>query len=112
MTLAAMEGDRNRVRQAWDVLQQSDFRDPEGWFLMARNMARVAEVEIALAALQRTVERGFVCPRLLESDPWFDSLRSESDFFAVLDRARQERDEAAREFVRLGGRETLGIPAL
>lgn len=110
MTLAAMERDRRRVRRSWDRLANSAFRDPEGRLLMTRNLARVGEVEIGLASLERIVADGFYCARMLETDPWFDALRSEPEYPELLDRARAGRDAAEAEFRRLGGGEILGTP--
>lgn len=112
MALAAIEGDRDRARRCWDLMVESDFRDPEGWYLMLRGLARVGEVEIALARLERTVNDGFVCTHLFERDPWLASLRTEPEFFALLDRARAESEAAEAEFVRLGGRQVLGMPSV
>jgi eukaryotic-like serine/threonine-protein kinase len=109
MTLAAMEGDRVRVRRISDAMAGSSFRDPEGWFFLMRNLARVGEVELALERLERIVGSGYLCHRLMEHDPWLASLRSEPELYEILDRTRAQSEAAGAEFARLGGRDVLGI---
>jgi hypothetical protein len=109
MTLAAMEQDRDAVRAQWERMQTAIFRDPEGRYLMTRNLARVGEVEMALDELRQVVDRGFHCPALLDADPWLAPLRAEPEFYQFLERAKAGNAAAAAEFLQLGGGEVLGL---
>jgi TolB-like protein len=109
MTLAALDQDRDAVRAQWERMQAAHFRDPEGWYLMTRNLARVGEVEMALDELRHVVDHGFHCPSLLDEDPWLAPLRAEPELYDLLDRARAGRAAAEAEFVKLGGGEVLGL---
>ncbi|MBZ0266727.1 protein kinase, partial [bacterium] len=111
MSLAAMEGDRRAVRQEWDRISGTGFRDPEGWFFMAQNVALVGELDVALERLQWVVDRGFFPVRALEEMVFFESLRGESEFWEIVDRAREGSDAARAEFLRLGGPAVLGLRA-
>jgi pentatricopeptide repeat protein len=109
MTLAAMQLDRERVRAQWDEISKASFRDPEGTYFMMRNLARVGEVEMALMLLQRIVKRGFHCAAAIEGDPWLELLRTEPEFYELVDEARNGSAAAEAEFHRLGGLEVLGL---
>ena len=87
----------------------SDFREPEGLFYVSRHLAHLNEVNAALEVLERVVSGGFFCYPAIADDPWLDSLRKKPAFGKLLNRARNQHDDAAAAFVKLGGEKVLGV---
>jgi hypothetical protein len=87
----------------------SDFRDPEGLFYLARQLAHLHEHDAALALLERIVGGGFFCLPALERDPWLDPLRQTPAFIALVRRAEVLHRAAAEAFASLRGFQFLGL---
>ena len=81
--------------------------DPESRYYLARTLARAGATDRALADLEWVVDRGFNCYHVLLRDPWFDSLRGNPAFGAVLRRAEAGYREAVRRFTDAGGGRVL-----
>ena len=105
---AALMGDRDEALRAADEQLAGSFRDPEGWYYLARQLAYLNEPERALTALARAVDWGFFCFPAMASDPWLDSLRGNREFKEILKRAEQYYQEARTAFTALGGARLLG----
>jgi TolB-like protein len=108
MPLAAAKGDREGCLRAYRIVRDSAFSDLEGFYLVARCLARVGEDDEALNLLERVVA-GFVCDRGLEDDPWFADLRSDVRFQTLTQRAAEQHKANAEIFKTVGGPEILGI---
>ena len=80
-----------------------DFRDAEGLYYLARQLAYAGAADDAMRLLERATAAGFWCYPLLASDAWLDPLRDRPDFVAVLGRAEQEHDLAVAAFAAAGG---------
>jgi hypothetical protein len=105
---ALLEGDRTESLRASDELLAATFRDPEGWYNLARQLSYLSEADRALVALSRTVE-GFFGYSALASDPWLDSLRGHPEFKQILRKAQTRHQEAVAVFQAEGGPELLGV---
>jgi hypothetical protein len=100
-------GDAAMVLSANARIRASGFRDPEGFFLMARNAVRVGEVGEGLALLAAAVDNGWSVAEGLERDAWLDPVRADPAFQAILDRARDGSARAAAAFREHGGERLL-----
>ena len=105
---ATLEGDVDAALPAIQRLLQSSFRDPEGFYFAARDLAYLAQHELALDVLQRVVDGGLSCPTAFETDPWLAGLRGMDRFDALLAQAAERRARAARVYVESGGVAALG----
>ena len=104
---ALLEGDRNESLTASDELLTATFRDPEGWYLLARQLSYLNETDRALTALSRT--EGFFCYSALAGDPWLDSMRGYPAFKQILRKAEILHEEAVGVFQAEGGPALLGL---
>jgi DNA-binding winged helix-turn-helix (wHTH) protein/tetratricopeptide (TPR) repeat protein len=111
-TRTLLEGNVDESIAAIGRVATSDFSDPEGFFLLARVLARLREREAALALLERAVSGGFFCLAPLERDPWLDSLRKKPGFTRLLRQAEARHQEALLAFERLDGENILGVAAM
>ena len=85
------------------------FRDPEGWYYQARQLAYFSDAERALKALSQTVDLGFFCYPAMVRDSWFDPMRANPEFTKILDKARSLHQEALNAFTAEGGESLLGV---
>jgi TolB-like protein len=106
---ALLEGNREESIRCSDELMGDNFRDPEGWYHQARQLAYLSDAERALKALSRAVELGFCCYPPMVRDPWFDPMRGYPEFTQILNRARALHQEALNAFTAEGGESLLGI---
>ena len=104
---ALLEGDRDESLRASDELLAATFRDPEGWYLLARQLGYLNEAGRAFIALSRT--EGFFCYSALASDPWLDPLRGYPEFKRILRKAQTQHQEALSVFQAEGGPALLGV---
>ena len=105
---AMLEGNRAEFRGATDELLRGTFRDPEGWYHGARQLAYMGETERALVAMSRAVESGFSCFSSMTTDPWLDSVRGHARFKELLQLAKTRQDAARSAFIASGGAALLG----
>jgi len=108
---AAIRGDRAACETASRAALSSQLRDSEVVYWLARNLARVGSVEMALAALRRAVEGGLYAIPTFQQDPWLDCVRGEREFAAIVAVAQAGRDAAAAAYTRAGGEHVLGVGA-
>lgn len=93
-----LEGQPAESIAAVGRIVDSDFRDPEGLFYLARHLAHLGEVQPALGLLERVVASGYVCYPSMARDPWLDPLRKKPAFTRLLRRAETLHQEAAGLF--------------
>jgi eukaryotic-like serine/threonine-protein kinase len=106
---ALLEGDRAASARATDELMTGTFRDPEGWFYMARQLSYLNEPERAVAMLSRAIDLGFFCYPWIIRDPWLDPIRGIPEFNAILAKARTLHQAAVDAFAAEGGEPLLGV---
>ena len=107
--LAAVRRDRKGILEAASRLEGSSFRDPEGFYFVARGLAWAGATDEALEWLGRVVENGFACPTAMAQDPWLEVLRDDPAYDRLLRLAEQKHLAAATAFARAGGEEILGV---
>ncbi len=105
---ALLEGRRDEAIAGIQAIASSDFRDAEGLYYLARQLAYAGAAEEAMRLLERATGAGFWCYPLLASDEWLDPVRDRPDFVGLLRRAEQERDLALAAFASVGGDQILG----
>jgi hypothetical protein len=105
---ALLEGRREESLQASEEFRKATFRDPEGLFYMARQLAYLGEKPMALEMFSRAIEKGFFCYPAMLRDPWLDSLRGLNEFTDLLRKAQELHREAVQAFFALGGDALLG----
>src|SRR6266699_3066387 len=106
---ALLEGDRAASARATDELMTGTFRDPEGWFYMARQLSYLNEPERAMTMLSRAIDLGFFCYPWIIRDPWLDPIRGLPEFNAILTKARTLHQSAVDAFAAEGGEPLLGV---
>lgn len=111
-TRSALQGRREECVQVSRKLLTSRFRDPEGLYFAARQLAFVGETELALSVMADVVSRGFVCLPVIKRDPWLDPLRESDRFAAILDTAETEFQITRDRFEQAGGPALLGVSAV
>ncbi|HEY2469647.1 MAG TPA: winged helix-turn-helix domain-containing protein [Terracidiphilus sp.] len=99
--LAILQG---KTEQAVRLMEGADTtREPEIVVYFARHYAQAGEAASAARCLERAMRAGFVCaPETLLEDPWFESLRRNRKFGALLAEARAQVSEAESTSVRSG----------
>jgi tetratricopeptide (TPR) repeat protein len=105
---ALIDGRRAEAVAAIEAIAASDFRDAEGFYYLARQLACAGAAAESIALLARATVAGFWCYPLLASDPWLDPLRDRPEFVAILHQVRQEHELAVAEFASVGGDQILG----
>ncbi|HEY6249147.1 MAG TPA: protein kinase [Candidatus Angelobacter sp.] len=108
---ALLEGKREESLKASDEFRRATFRDPEGLYYMARQLARLGEPAMALEMFSRAIDNGFFCYPAMLRDPWLDSLRASKEFVDLLRKAQELHREAVTSFLALGGDLLLGTAA-
>ncbi|HEX2715591.1 MAG TPA: hypothetical protein VHM88_25700, partial [Candidatus Acidoferrales bacterium] len=108
---ALLEGNHDESLQAHDELIRGTFRDPEGVFYLARQLAYTGQEAKAISVLSRAIDNGFFCYPAMIRDPWLDPLRGRGEFTDLLRKAQQLHREAVRSFLARGGDSLLGIQA-
>ena len=106
---ALLEGNRAESLRDSDELLAATFRDPEGWYYLARQLSYLSEAERAFIALSRAVDWGFFCYPAMARDPWLDPLRGYPEFKRILAKAHKVHDEALAAFDAGKGPALLGV---
>jgi tetratricopeptide (TPR) repeat protein len=110
-TRFALLGQRDEcVEISRQLLASAGFDDPEGLYFQARNLVRVQALDFALETLERVVDRGFHCARILLHDPWLEPVRGVPRFQQIVARVEGLVREAEAEYIRQGGERLLGPP--
>ncbi len=103
-----LEGDRAAALAAVGVLRDNPTRDPEGYYFVARYLARLGEIDAANDALASALAGGFNASRAMACDPWLDPLRGSPRFAGVKADADAGYRKARAAFEQAGGDEVLG----
>jgi tetratricopeptide (TPR) repeat protein len=102
-----LEGHHDASRQAAERCI-AHFRDPELWFYMVRQLAFVGASERALTELERVIDSGYLCGRVLDRDPWLQSLAMDPRFARLRARSVELERRIAARFVEAGGEQLAG----
>jgi pentatricopeptide repeat protein len=101
--------DPGPLRAAVDELVASGFRDPEGLFYQAIQLAHAGDLDRAVEIFADVVKRGFYPYETFMRHAWIDPLRGRQDFGAILEIAQHNHEKAHAAFVNAGGKTLLGI---
>jgi eukaryotic-like serine/threonine-protein kinase len=104
-----LEGHRAEGLAAMRTILVPGFRDPEGFYYVARQFAYFSDPSTALALLARSVEEGFFCVSTMARDPWLDTLRADPAFTKTLRHAEARHGEALAAFLQADGDRLLGL---
>jgi TolB-like protein len=104
-----IEGDAASSVAAIERIVASAFNDPEGLFYLTRHLARLNQVDSALALFERVVGGGFFCYPSMLMDPWLEPLRERQQFANLLATVEEQHHLAEKQFARLEGDRILGI---
>ena len=104
---ALLDGDVPRLIREVENIRNSSFHDPEGVYLLARQLSKAGEIDRALEVLRFVVDRNYLCHEGVMTDPWFDPLREHAG--EVLALSREKSAAAMEKFVAAGGSELLGV---
>ncbi|HMF90746.1 MAG TPA: protein kinase [Candidatus Angelobacter sp.] len=105
---AFLQGNREESIKASEAILSGTFRDPEGLFYQARQLAYLGENPIALEMFSRAIDKGFFCYPVMMRDPWLDPLRGSKEFSDLLRKAQELYREAVQSYLALGGEALLG----
>lgn len=73
--LCVLEGRVDKAVQHMEGME--NIREPEGLVYSARHYSKLGLTDLAIIALKRAAESGFVCaPYTLRSDAWLDGARN------------------------------------
>ena len=106
---ALLEGDRAQSLKESDQLAAATFRDPEGFYYLARQFAFLGERTKALEQLSRSIKNGFFCYSAMVRDPWLDPLRGLEEFVRLLRQAHELHLDALKTFLAADGATLLRI---
>ena len=103
-----LEGNREASLQASDEITAGFFKDPEGEYYLARQLAYLSDAARAVHALRAAVDGGYFCYPFMASDPWLDPVRGDAGFKQILSKAEALHREAMEVFRADGGPTLLG----
>jgi len=103
-----LEGNREASLKLSEELMQGAFKDPEGEYYLARQLAFLSDIGRANRLLKSAVDGGYFCYPQMASDPWLDPVRADAEFKRTLDRAQALHQEALEVFKTEGGPRLLG----
>jgi hypothetical protein len=87
----------------------SRFRDPEGRFLLVRNLCRVGEMDFAVSMYRECTDRGFWPRVMLDVDPWLAPLKENPEAQKITRQMETAIETARQSFVEAGGPALLGV---
>jgi len=108
MIFACLSDAPNAREVAERAVGRMSWTDPEGYLTGGIVLARLGSHELALEALRKSVDGGFVVPDTMRHDPWLAGLREDPRFNEILQRAEARRNEALAVFRAEGGEKLLG----
>jgi hypothetical protein len=102
-----MQGAPGELLPAIAELRATNFRDPEGLYLVASQLPAV-EPALSLELLEEVVGAGFHCAPALRGDPAWAPVREHPGFVRALEQATRAHERAAAALDRAGARAVLG----
>jgi TolB-like protein len=105
---ALLEGNQEASLRATDEQITGAFKDPEGRYYLARQLAYLSDGVRATRVLTSVVDGGYFCYPQMASDPWLDPIRGDAEFKQILHRAEALHQEAIEVFRAEGGPSLLG----
>jgi TolB-like protein len=105
---ALLEGNREASLEWSDEMIKAGFKDPEGQYYMARQLAYLSDAGRANHVLKSVVDGRYFCYPQMASDPWLDPIRGDAEFQRTLQRAQALHHEAIEVFRTEGGPRLLG----
>jgi len=106
---ALLEANREESLEASEELRKATFRDPEGMYYLARQISYLGQAPEALEMLSRAIDNGFFCYPAMVRDPWFEALRTRTEFTDLLHKSHQLCREASASFLAASGDSLLRI---
>lgn len=88
---------------------EASYPDPEGLYLLGRELAYLGETKRALGVLAQAADGGFTDFPTMARDVWLDSLRAEPAFGPIVRRAEERRREALTLFLQATGDRLLAV---
>ena len=86
------------LQQTEDKIEERGVSDAEGLYKVAQAYAVLGDKVSALHMLRHSIGGGFFCYPYFERDPMLQSLRSEPEFQALMNQARQRREQFKATF--------------
>ncbi|MFZ0312638.1 MAG: protein kinase [Candidatus Korobacteraceae bacterium] len=86
------------LKQTEDKIEERGVSDPEGMYKVAQAYAVLGDRAAALHMLRHSIGGGFFCYPYFVSDPLLQNLRSEPEFQALLNQARQRHEQFKTSF--------------
>jgi eukaryotic-like serine/threonine-protein kinase len=83
--------------------------DPEGFFYLARQAARLGALELGNDLLEQSVAAGYWSTATMMCDPWLESLRETAAFRRTYEVAGEREAHSRSEFVNAGGERILPV---
>ena len=84
-------------------------RDPESFFYLARQAAKLGAVELGNDLLEQSVAAGYWSTISMMRDPWLESLRDTAAFRRTYEVVEQRQAQSRSEFVSAGGERILPV---
>jgi serine/threonine protein kinase/tetratricopeptide (TPR) repeat protein len=109
--LATLLNDRRACLELVRRFLSEGYIGGEAKAYIARQLVYLGEHDAGLEHLARSVDAGFHHARWLESDAWFDAVRTSALFASIMDKARHESDLSRAAFEAAGGSDLLARPS-
>jgi DNA-binding winged helix-turn-helix (wHTH) protein/tetratricopeptide (TPR) repeat protein len=108
---AYLRGDRARGIEVLRGASADANIDPEMLFYLARQAARLEEIDLANELLSRSIDAGYWTTAALRGDPWLNPVRKTIRFRELLALAEDLEEKSHHAFVSAGGVEVLAMDA-
>ncbi|MGH9760561.1 MAG: tetratricopeptide repeat protein, partial [Blastocatellia bacterium] len=79
-------------------VQENGVSDPEALYKIAQAYIALGEKPSGIRMLRRSIEDGFFCYPYLTTDPLLDPVRSDPEFAALIEEARNRHEEFKKKF--------------
>jgi tetratricopeptide (TPR) repeat protein len=86
------------LRETWQMIDERGVHEAEGVYKIAQAFAVLGDKEWALRMLGQSIEGGFFCYPYFVNDPLLESIRTEPEYGALIEKARQRQEEFRKKF--------------